>query len=228
MHYSRIVLLLLTFALGNAGTSFCQMHLDSLLTNPYFLAGDSLQQAGHYQLAIAELETAADHYQEAERWPDYFYTENKICENLWRLGQYDTARQVAQSMRTQSVRQLGAQHPVGLYNHFNIGFLHHMYGRYEEAVTSYHTGLSLASRHPTAYPLLRDDLYHAASISYLSLGQYDSAMVYCRQGLRIRSQQGKTGQAEIAKSYAQLGAVHSHLGNQDSSLCITSGRWKRS
>ena len=193
-----------------------QTHLDSLLSDPPFATGDSLQQAGQYQAAIIELKKVAPRYRRAEQWLDYFYTENKIIENLWRLAQYDTAWQRVQRVREQSDAHLGERHPIGIYTYFNIAFLHHIYGRYDEALKNYHTALAIAQQHPNSYPLLHDDLYHGASISYTNVGRYESAIAYCQQGLAIRVEQG--GGVEMAKSYSQLGAIHNALGNRDSSL----------
>ncbi len=198
--------------------SYAQTHLDSLSTHPLFFKGDSLQQAGHYQDAIDHLEQAARDYRSNQRWRDYFYTENKICENLWRLGQYDTAWQVVQQVQEESIERLGEGHSVGVYTYFNTAFLHHIYRRYEDALANYHTALAIAEQHPASYPLLHDDLYHGASISYERNGAYDSAISYCRRGLTIRRQQGKAARVETAKSYAQLGIIHRDLNNQDSSL----------
>ncbi len=210
---SLVVLLFLYVPVSHA-----QTHLDSLLTYSSFLKGDSLQQAGHYQDAIDHLAQAARDYRSNQRWRDYFYTENKICENLWRLGQYDTAQQVVQRVQKESTEHLGEGHPSGIYTYFNVAFLHHIYGRYEEALANYRTALAIAERYPASYPLLYDDLYHGASISYERNDEYDSAISYCRRGLTIRIQQGEAVRAEIAKSYAQLGIIHSDLNNQDSSL----------
>ena len=216
MRYTILSLVVLLFLY--VPVSHAQTHLDSLLTYPLFLKGDSLQQAGHYQDAIDHLEQAARDYRSSQRWRDYFYTENKICENLWRLGQYDTAWQVAQQVQEESAERLGQGYPTGIYTYFNVAFLHHIYGRYEEALANYHTALAIAKRHPASYPLLYDDLYHGASISYERTGEYDSAIAYCRRGLFIRIQQGEAAQVEIAKSYAQLGIIHGDLNSQDSFL----------
>ena len=196
----------------------CQTHLDRLLIDSAFATGDSLQRDGHYQEAITSLEQAAAQYQQAQHWQDYFYTENKICENLWRLGQYDTAWQLVQKVQIQSTEKLGEENEVGIYTYFNIAFLHHIYGRYDEALSNYHHGLAIAQRYPDSYPLLQDDLYHGASISYAKLRKYDTAIVYCRRGLAIRKEQQESEQVETAKSYAQMGLIHVDLGNRDSSL----------
>ena len=216
MPYLAISLCIL--ALLSVTSGYGQTHLDSLLTNEAFATGDSLQRVGEYQEAIPHLEAVAAEYRRAGRWEDYFYTENKISENLWRLAKYDTAWQLVQRVREQSEERLGEGHATGLYTYFNVAFLHHIYGRYEEALANYHTALAIAQRHPDRYPLLYDDLYHGASISYTDTDQYDSAFTYCRRGLAIRKKQEEKAKHELAKSYAQLGAVHDRIGNVDSSL----------
>ena len=216
MRYLIAGVLIFLFIKPEAG--HCQTHLDCLLTDSSFAIGDSLQRNGHYQEAIASLEQAAAQYQQAQHWQDYFYTENKICENLWRLGQYDTAWQLVQKVQRQSTKKLGEENEVGIYTCFNIAFLHHIYGRYDEALSNYHHGLAIAQRYPDSYPLLDDDLYHGASISYAKLRKYDTAIVYCRRGLAIRKEQQESEQVETAKSYAQMGLIHVDLGNRDSSL----------
>lgn len=216
MRYLIAGLLIFLFVKPEVG--HCQTHLDRLLTDSAFATGDSLQRDGHYQEAIASLEQAAAQYQQTQHWQDYFYTENKICENLWRLGQYDTAWQLVQKVQMQSTEKLGEKNEVGIYTYFNIAFLHHIYGRYDEALSNYHHGLAIAQRYPDSYPLLHDDLYHGASISYAKLRKYDTAIVYCRRGLAIRKEQQESEQVETAKSYAQMGLIHIDLGKRDSSL----------
>jgi len=117
---------------------------DSLQARLYFAQGDSiLGSRTNLDSSIYYFEKASVIYQVHELWIDYYSSQNKISENLWRSGKYDESLDLSASI-AKKLRETGYREDASLgkaYN--NMGIVYGAQGNYEKALEFYQKSLGI-------------------------------------------------------------------------------------
>ncbi|MGB0523782.1 MAG: CHAT domain-containing protein [Flammeovirgaceae bacterium] len=187
---------------------FAQNESAISLANRYTQKADSLFDNADYQQSTDFYQKASTIYKEAQRWEGYSHCQNKLAENLARLGNFDEAFDLVNQTLKLIEEKIGKGNieEAGAYN--ALGLIQLNKGRDDLALDNFNKSLELFRK-------LKGDqsLETAQCYTYLGLVHWDSdntelALDFYRKALSIRKKKLGAQHPVVASSMNDIGLIY--------------------
>ena len=158
---------------------------DTVTANRLFIQADSLKNAGEFDASVNYFMRAALIYQKNKLWPRYLRCINKVSENYWRQGKFDSSAVKATLALQESMARMGHGNIEQASAYVNLGVINDEKGNSQKALQYYQKALAIQLEKVGAFHPVVANTYNNLAILMNNMGNDQEAFKYYQKCMTI-------------------------------------------